>query len=252
MSILSSKAFKSTVAGARGVATVVLAGVFSMTVYTAYDVLRNTPAKQNQKWFGVRDPDLKKKMLELAGRGEDPSVLVELLKKSGGIDAPMYNAAGQTTPLILLSSGEYFNIYDIVDTFIESGASLKAVNAKGETALHVAAKGKDFAVVSLLLARGADPNARDNKGRTAFEGFVSNANKNILIVKDAERQLGSKAGWLKKDLKDIPKTIGEFIRFGALVEPVNVGYLEQGLQDAIRHALAARDQTPKTTRQPAP
>jgi hypothetical protein len=51
-------------------------------------------------------------------------------------------------------------------SFIRAGADVSAVNVAGQTPLHVV---RDYKCSVLLLAAGADLNARDREGRTAFQ-----------------------------------------------------------------------------------
>lgn len=48
----------------------------------------------------------------------------------------------------------------------EHGASIEAITLDNQTALHFAAKYGQLAVSQTLLALGANPNARDDKGQT--------------------------------------------------------------------------------------
>lgn len=48
----------------------------------------------------------------------------------------------------------------------EHGAALEAITLENQTALHFAANNGQLAVSQTLLALGANPNARDDKGQT--------------------------------------------------------------------------------------
>ena len=53
---------------------------------------------------------------------------------------------------------------------LDRGADVNAVNALGQTALHLAGQaGESDPVVKLLLSRGADPSIRDKQGRAPFD-----------------------------------------------------------------------------------
>jgi uncharacterized protein len=53
---------------------------------------------------------------------------------------------------------------------LDRGADVNAVNALGQTALHLAGPaGESDAVVKLLLSRGANPGIRDKQGRAPFD-----------------------------------------------------------------------------------
>ncbi len=50
----------------------------------------------------------------------------------------------------------------------------------GETALHIVVKRNDAPYVNFLLARGADPNARDGKGNTPLLVAVNSGNEGLI------------------------------------------------------------------------
>ncbi|MGB2997176.1 MAG: ankyrin repeat domain-containing protein, partial [Phycisphaerae bacterium] len=52
------------------------------------------------------------------------------------------------------------------------GAWVKTRGRKGRTPLHWAMLGGHSDVAELLIARGADPNAKDSEGNTAMDPFT--------------------------------------------------------------------------------
>lgn len=63
------------------------------------------------------------------------------------------------------------------------------VNQRGEngvTALHLAVVKGNVDIVKLLLAQGADPDIKDNSGRTALDFAKQNNNLGLLRIMDAE------------------------------------------------------------------
>jgi hypothetical protein len=96
----------------------------------------------------------------------------------------------------------------MVRLLLDAGADISAVNARGETALHVAVMIQNMSAVSLLLARGASVHARDSKGRTplhrAFFGRVHltiielllNYGARLDVVDQRGRRPGPRWPWL--------------------------------------------------------
>ncbi|KAK6754518.1 hypothetical protein RB195_013490 [Necator americanus] len=68
----------------------------------------------------------------------------------------------------LLNWASDFSTVDIVRTLCESGASVNLANAKGETPLFTAVRRGDELIVRQLLASGADPARKTDRGEDAF------------------------------------------------------------------------------------
>ncbi|VDM68886.1 unnamed protein product [Strongylus vulgaris] len=68
----------------------------------------------------------------------------------------------------LLNWASDFSTVDIVKTLCESGANVNLANAKGETPLYTSVRRGDESIVRQLLASGADPSRRTDKGEDAF------------------------------------------------------------------------------------
>jgi ankyrin repeat protein len=90
-------------------------------------------------------------------RNGDMTALMRLLKEHG---AKSIDSRRQT-PLMLASA---FGSFEAVQAIVYAGADVKAANAAGLTALHLAVG--DARKVKLLLDRGADVHARSAMGRT--------------------------------------------------------------------------------------
>lgn len=115
------------------------------------------------------DPDMRERLgggataLSLAARTGKDVLLAELIRKGGNVNlhdgtlAPINMAMRESTAKLLIDAGA-----DVNFGWKKEGVEL----AKGTTALHTAARSNNAALVSVLLAAGADPNARDADGRT--------------------------------------------------------------------------------------
>ncbi|CAJ0591416.1 unnamed protein product [Cylicocyclus nassatus] len=68
----------------------------------------------------------------------------------------------------LLNWASDFSTVDIVKTLCDSGASVNLANAKGETPLFTSVRRGDEPIVRQLLASGADPSRKTDKGEDVF------------------------------------------------------------------------------------
>jgi ankyrin repeat protein len=57
----------------------------------------------------------------------------------------------------------------LVRQLLVLGAPINVTDARGATALMIAARNGDLGILQFLLSRGADPSARDAQGQTAFD-----------------------------------------------------------------------------------
>ena len=88
---------------------------------------------------------------------------------------------------------------DVIAALNKPGTSI--VNTRdattGETALHIVVRRGDAAYTNFLLAKGADPNARDGKGNTPLTVAVASGNEQLvapLIAGKANVNLGNSSG----------------------------------------------------------
>ena len=94
-----------------------------------------------------------------AVRQNDMAALRKLVKQSGP------NAAdGRGNTPLMLASG--MGTLEAMQILVESGASVRAANSTGTTALMWGAH--DLAKVRLLVGKGAEINAKTKQGRTAL------------------------------------------------------------------------------------
>jgi ankyrin repeat protein len=69
----------------------------------------------------------------------------------------------------------------VVDLLLSRGAQLDAVDDRGRTALMIAAAVGHAEVIEMLLGRGADPSARDRNGKTALD-LAADANVRRMLA----------------------------------------------------------------------
>ncbi len=116
-----------------------------------------------QSLDGVWDPDAGWTPLHFAARQGDVAEVKRLI--ASGMNPNAKNAS-ENPPLF------YAVDLDTAEVLIEGGALVNAKGLDDFTALHCAADEGRVAVVSLLLAKGADVNARRKQGGTALHEAV--------------------------------------------------------------------------------
>lgn len=77
-----------------------------------------------------------------------------------GADPNYQDRAGFPSLIAALSCGDRTDRYDIVGLLLDHGADLQQRGVNDYTPLHYAAVQQDTKAIALLLARGADPEAR--------------------------------------------------------------------------------------------
>lgn len=128
---------------------------------------------------------------------------------------PLFECVSQGCPLLdrLAASGVDFDIHDnarnsllheaaafngaasgMAQMLIARGTPVDSKNIEGKTAMHLAAERNDPALVSLLLAKGALPNERDNLGNTPLHRASSAETVIPLLAAGANPDLANKRG----------------------------------------------------------
>jgi len=84
------------------------------------------------------------------------SDVVTLLDQAGVLGARLLQAASEGHDMV-------------VRQLLATGAPVNVTDARGATALMIAARNGDLGMLQALLSRGADSSARDSQGQTVFE-----------------------------------------------------------------------------------
>ncbi|KAK3313167.1 ankyrin repeat-containing domain protein [Apodospora peruviana] len=111
--------------------------------------------------------------LHIAAKNGDGRMVMLLLD----YDAKVNCSHDKESPLMLSLANNHDGI---ALTLIGHGANLSQADSHGQTALHIAARKSLFSVVQVLLNNGADPNARDHKGRTPLLECVCGEDREIV------------------------------------------------------------------------
>jgi ankyrin repeat protein len=141
----------------------------------------------------------------------DRTYLVTLLAQGADPDAPHRD----TCPLVFAAHrGEI----EIIDLLLQYKADINQQDAKGMTALMVAAAGQQHDLCRALLARRADINAQDKDGRTALMHAALQADHEaiaLLVSAGADALVKNKAGKTVLDDLAVPANAGLRATFNA-------------------------------------
>jgi serine/threonine protein kinase len=85
-----------------------------------------------------------------------------------------------------LLSAAFIDSKDLVELLIANGADINAKNKNGSTALLLAVKNQNYEIVELLIAKGADINARDNDNKRPLMEVDNLAIAKLLVSKGAD------------------------------------------------------------------
>ncbi len=110
--------------------------------------------------------------IHLAARHRDLDRVARLL--AAGVDPNVRNARepngdGGNTPLWFAAQGARPGGVPVARRLLDAGARMDERCEYGTTALHMAASWAHLDTVQLLVACGADPDGRDNDGRTPLD-----------------------------------------------------------------------------------
>merc|ERR1712034_120449 len=138
--------------------------------------------------------------LHFAASKNDLRAVQMLLGKNANLEAK--NCEGNTALHLAVGESEYYwseyywpfpycyhfrkrgeSVSELVATFIEKGADLNAKNERGETALHLAETNADTETVELLVEKGADLEARNESGERARH-LINKENERLRKVNE--------------------------------------------------------------------
>ena len=100
--------------------------------------------------------------------------------------------------------------FDAVKQHLTAGTDVNIKNARGWTPLHLATDQGHKKVVEFLIAKGANVNAKDKKGRTSLD-WAEEENKEIAYLL---RKQGGKTGKELKKLEAVNESIHAAARYG--------------------------------------
>ena len=130
----------------------------------------------------------KETVLHVAARTRDRTLLERALKAGARVNAGDYLNA---TALVLALSGSEPVDSTIVERLLDAGTDINKPNDHGFTPLMMAAQYAPIDVVQRLLARGADPRARDDDGAAAYDHADwarPDRQETVRILREAARE----------------------------------------------------------------
>jgi uncharacterized protein len=175
-------------------------------------------------------------MSEAGGVISHPEVVQLLLEHGANVKAS--DASGDNA--LLLTVDVWKGSSDIVSLLLAKGIDPNWQNKKGTTALMIAAGKDKREVVTLLLDKGVDLNLRDAGGATALDHAVSNGNAELAKL------LLAKGGHSKNEYKSQADMITATTNFALLRAAMNNNLEEVESQIAAGADINSRNQVGDT------
>lgn len=145
---------------------------------------------------------LKRAKLEMAVVSGDSSAVKAALAKGIDLNAPLHRDGANALHLAIAHRH-----YDVAALLIASGADVNARGPAGYMPLHVAALHGNAEVAKALIAKGADVNAKDNNGGTPLHAAAQMDNPAVaetLIENGCD--INARMPTLKRTAVDSPLT----------------------------------------------
>lgn len=109
--------------------------------------------------------------------------IVKILLETGMYKTDLRNKSGYTAIMLAsMTSAQSPGDLKVIQQLMELGDVNSRVGQVGQTALHLAVKHGRVPTVRLLLAQGADPNARDHAGTTPLISACDRGHANIVRI----------------------------------------------------------------------
>lgn len=124
---------------------------------------------EKSKDLNVQDKQGRTALFYAAWHAQDPAVVKDLLV--GGSNMHVADTAGQTA---VMAAAQFNPSAEVLAEFLKNGAHVNATDNQGNTALILAAQGNTAPVIKQLLRYRADPEMKNNAGKTASDVLAEN------------------------------------------------------------------------------
>ena len=159
-------------------------------------LVRGTPIRRSNTDYNLPKTLVGATPYLLAAKFAESEIMEALA--SGGADVKMTMSDGATALMLAAGLGSPRSrrvnrvvesdaaVVDSVAVALRLGADVNAVNAAGDTALHVAAEGGNDVVVEVLAEHGANLNSKNNRGQTPLTVAMASARRRGAAAASAD------------------------------------------------------------------